>query len=157
MWIGEAEMESNQDPNPSDNDPKVGGASQLQRFPLQSKGYKPYVRFPTLGDLHWKDKPLYNIWLCKPAETCRAVGNWDSALTGFTHRLTCSKPQSRGSSLKSTWVIWGYLLTNFRVCVREAEIWQNSLWEENTGVHFSFIILPPRWPGTCRHHSCHSL
>lgn len=53
----------------------------------------------------------------------RAVGDWDSALKDLTLRLSYSKPQHRGQSLKSTWVMQEGDSLNSGVIAQGARIW----------------------------------
>lgn len=94
----------------------------------------------------------HNIWLWKPMglyvqASCRAVGNWDSALEVHAHNLTHSKSQQRGSSFENCqsytrmrcWLISGHV-PHVQDSVRMFS------GHRNTGghhffCHFSFTLL----------------
>lgn len=84
--------------------------------------------------------------LCLLWESWKAVENWDYVLKGLMYKHTGSLLQSRGSSLKITWIIHeGITLTNFRVSAGRAGISENFFGGENTGgCHYlllSFTLL----------------
>ena len=88
--------------------------------------------FPAWGAWTRKLSPN-NIWLWKPVglipfESWNGVGKQDLVLEGLVCKLTCSKFQMRGSSLKITWVIQKEAsLTNIRAGARGPGICWNFL------------------------------
>lgn len=73
-------------------------------------------------------------------ESQRVVKNQDSALKDLLHKLTHSKSQCRGSSLKRTWIIWGDSLTKFGAPGRGAGIWWKYLQDGSADRHHHFIL-----------------
>ena len=59
----------------------------MQKSFSRSKGSKPHIRLPSLGILHWEDKPPEHLALKASRayfpESQSAVGNRDSTLKGY--------------------------------------------------------------------------
>lgn len=87
----------------------------------------------------------------------RAVADWDSALKDLTLRLSYSKSQHRGQSLKSTWGMQEGDLLSSGVIAQGARTW----WKYIQGlkcwwVPFFFTSLPLSIFGVDKSHLCHS-
>lgn len=80
--------------------PMKGGISQLQGYPLRSKGSKPHIQVPSPGDLHQGDEPPCLSLKNSRAyihiqESQRVVGNREFVHEGLAHKLTHSAQMQR--------------------------------------------------------------
>ena len=68
-----------QDPHSQFGDPQTRGISPSQRSSPGSKGFKPYIRLPSLGILHREDKPPEHLALktsgAQDKKRQRTIGN----------------------------------------------------------------------------------
>ena len=117
------ETQSGWDPHPTQGDPQVGGDHSHGGPPWGLWGLNPTLGSPAWGTCTQEDKPPLHFALKTSKayvwESQSAIGNQDSALKGHSQKLTHSKSQCRGSSLKTAWVICkGDSLATFRACVR---------------------------------------